>query len=86
MGWLPYDYYMATPYEFLAALEGYYDKLEQQAGITRLSTFYIIKALGAKIKKPQDFWPMFGDELQPKDTFVVDAEMWEKIKKTHKIK
>jgi len=86
LGWKPYDYYMASPYEYFCAVEGYFDKLEHHVSAIRLSTFFMLKAQGAKIKKPKDFWPMFTDEKPSNEKWVITPEMYEQILKKNKVK
>lgn len=46
----------------IAACEGFLDKERERNYITRLQTFYIVGALGAKIKRPEELWKIDGDK------------------------
>lgn len=42
LGWQPIEYYLSSPYEFFAACEGYFDKLEDQERLIRKQTHLLL--------------------------------------------
>lgn len=85
MGWKPEEYYLAEPYEFFAACEGYFDKLEDQERLIRKQTYYtLLPHLKKKNGNLAQFWPTFSDGEQViDDKFVISQEMYQQIKKIH---
>jgi len=81
---------------FLAASEGYFDKIRDQSELIRLQTFLIVQASGAKTKggsevRLTDLWLLPGEQKQDvvKIVWGTDEERKEwfkKIEKMHNIK
>lgn len=86
LGWTPYQYYTSSPYEFLAASEGYFDKLDREERLVRKQTLYIIASNGAKVKRPEDLWEVFGDREVVEEKLVMTKELLAQIKAKHNIK
>lgn len=86
LGWTPYQYYTCSPYEFLAASEGYFDKQDRFDRLIRRQTLFILASNGAKVKKDRDLWEVFGDKEVTEDKLVMTKEVMAQIKKAHKLK
>lgn len=86
LGWTPYQYYTSSPYEFLAASEGYFDKQDRLERLVRKQTLFVIASNGAKVKRESDLWEVFGDKQVIQDKLVMTKELLAEIKKKHNIK
>ena len=86
MGWKPYEYYTSSPYEFFAACEGYFDKRDIEVKNLRWASYRIHQSLALKPLSLEDFWPLAGDKQKEGDQLVMTKEMYEEIKKIHKLK
>lgn len=96
LGWTEHEYYTCSPYMFLAACEGYFDKMNEQTALVRLQTLIIAQSMGAKRKggselKATDLWLLRGEDKQTVDKFVWPEKdealkLVEAIQKSHNIK
>ena len=69
LGWTEYEYYTCSPYMFIAAYEGYFDKENERMALVRLQTLLIVQASGVKLKggsdlKPTDLWLLPGEKKE----------------------
>lgn len=85
LGWKPYEYYTCSPYDFFAASEGYFDKMDNQAADIRWASYRIHQSLVEKPLKIEEFWPLWGDKKKDDDKLVMTKEMYDQIKKIHNL-
>jgi hypothetical protein len=75
LGWKPKEYYLSSPYEFFAACEGYFDKIEHNASMLRLASYRIHQSLvGKDALKISDYWPLSSDKPIEQKRIVVTKE------------
>jgi len=90
LGWKPYDYYTASPYEFFAECEGYCDKQDREERRAREIAYMIYAVNSEKGKRvsKKDFWPIFGDKEDADIPSLASTskEMLEHIKRAHGLK
>jgi len=86
IGWSEYDYFTAEPYSVFAAIEGYYDDLNDVARVNRLLSWRLHCSLSKNPMNISKYMPLFGDSSQPKGKMVMDKETYELIKKKHGLK
>lgn len=81
----PYEYYTSSPYEFYAACEGYFDKIDIEAGMLRIASYRIHQSLVTKPLSISEYWPLRGDKKPESERIVMTPEMFEGIKKIHNL-
>ena len=87
LGWKPYEYYTSSPYEFFAASEGYFDKMDNGANNLRVASYRIHQSLVKEPVKIEEFWPLWGDKkVKPDDKLIMTPELYQKIKKIYNLK
>ena len=84
LGWLPYDYYCSTPYDFFAACEGYFDKCDRETRMHRLMAYRVHQSLVEKPIPIEDFAPVWNDS-KANPEFEITQEFFDELAKTHNL-
>lgn len=74
-----------SPYEFYATCQGHFDKMDTEAKMLRIASYRLHQSLVEKPLSIIEYWPL-RDEVEVKETMVVDAELLATIKRVHKLK
>lgn len=85
LGWTPYEYYTSSPYEVVAACEGYFDKMELEKANLRFASYRIHQSLVTKPLSLEKYWPLKGDKPKT-EKIVMTRDMYDEIKKAHNLK
>lgn len=63
-GWTEYDFYCSTLRGFINAQRGYHEEKKVLQHYLRRVTWVIHSSLVSKPMKPEEIWPIEGDEKQ----------------------
>jgi len=74
---------LSSPYEFFAACEGYFDKIEHEMSVARLASYRIHQSLVTKALKIEQYWPLESDKKPEVKQFVMTQEERDRILKLH---
>lgn len=88
LGWTPYEYYTAAPYELFCACEGFFDKEDRLAQMMRIASYRIHQSLVQKPLRIDDYWPLYFDNLNHETGEKISQltqEDFDRIKKVHGI-
>ena len=84
LGWTPREFYLSDPDEFFYACRGYFIKLQDDSLAIRNLATIIYRVNGGK-QSMDNIWPLTVDK-DKSDKITVDREMWDEIKRKHKLK
>lgn len=60
--------------------------MDEQAQIHRLAAYRVHQSLVEKPLSIDKFWPLWSDKKREETKIVMDKEMFERIKKAHRLK
>ena len=83
LGWTPREFYLSDPGEYFFACRGYFIRLQDESLAIRNAATIIYRSLGGK-QNIDTIWPLTRDNDESKIT--VDRQMWDEIKRKHKMK
>ena len=87
LGWTEKEYYTCSPYMFLAACEGYFDKMDERITLARNVALFASQRSSDEFNKA---WPVAGGKggasVKTWGTKEEATELRAQIEKAHKIK
>ena len=82
---MPRDYYLATPYEFYCAIEGYISARKEESLKLRIASYRIHQSLVEKPLTLEKYWPIDDIEDDNSDELIMTPELLQQIKQAHNI-